>query len=295
MSSVPCALGNFMCVALKHGLVVLPNPETHRLDMYSLTNGSLVRSIGNQGSGEGQFWTFGGVCVSPDGDSLLVAEFGNNRIQQVWLVDGSWARFVGKDVLRFPQYVDCNSDVIVVSEEKHGISVLSWVDGSLRAQFGSRGSGPGQLLCPSGIRLLACGSEMVVADCYNHRLCVFTLSGEFVETVGNKTHHLTRPFDVLECASDGSFIVATWDSHKLVHLSRDGAEVGAYGNGEFSAPTALAALPDGGMVVREFFGSRFQIFHGLGLRKTWISACVILAARGWSADGATKRVRVQMD
>ena len=52
------------------------------------------------------------------------------------------------------------------------------------------------------------------------------------------------------------------------------------GNGEFYRPTALAALPDGGMVVRELGGARFQVFHDLELRKAWVIACVTVARYG---------------
>ncbi len=258
-----------MCVALKHGLVIVVDDSTMQLHMHSLADGSLVRSIGSKGSGKGQFnWYWGGLCVSPDGDSVLVAERHNDRVQQVRIVDGSWVRFIGEGLLNWPELVDCNADVIVVSETGlHRISVLSWADGSARAQFGSEGSGPGQLNGPSGVRLLADGSGVVVADFNNNRLCVFTLSGEFVAAVGCWEQGLSFPHDVLECASDGSFIVANWDGHNLVKLSRDGVNLGVYGergggDGEFNRPSALAALPDGGMVVREDNGARFQVFGG---------------------------------
>jgi DNA-binding beta-propeller fold protein YncE len=267
--------------------------------VYSLADGSLVRSIGSEGSGKGQFDFFnGGLCVSPDGDSVLVAEYYNNRVQQVRIVDGSWVRFVGKGVLKEPQYVDCNADVIVVSEWCHRISVLSWADGSVRKQFGSQGSGPGQLNDPCGVRLLADGSEVVVVDKDNHRLCVFALSGEFAAAVGSREQGLSYPFDVLECTSDGSFIVANGLGHNLVKLSRDGSEFEAYhgnsgsGNGEFNGPTTLAALPGGGMVVLESKEARFRVFHGLELRKAWITMCVTLATHGWRTDDTAKRVRV---
>jgi DNA-binding beta-propeller fold protein YncE len=239
--------------------------------------------MGRPGDGRGQFkWKNGGLSVSPDGDSVLVAEANNNRVQQVRIVDGSWVRFVGEGVLAGPQYVDCNADVIAVSEECHRISVLSWADGSVRAQFGRIGSGRGQLNGPSGARLLADGSGLVVADQGSHRLCVFTLSGEFVAAVGGYEQGLISPYDVLECASDGSFIVANAIRHNLFKLSRDGAKVEVYGkrgggNGEFYYPTALAALPDGGMVAHELHGVRFQVFKGLVVRFEWITACAMFA------------------
>jgi hypothetical protein len=164
-----------MCVAVQHGLFAVSDSEADQLHMYSLVDGTLVRSVGSKGNGKGQFsFYLGGLCVSPDGDSVLVAEdMYNRRVQEVRIMDGSWVRFIGIGVLKKPEYVDCNADVIAVSESSnHRISVLSWMDGSVRARFGSFGSGPGQLFSPRGVRLLADGSGVVVVDMNNHRLCV---------------------------------------------------------------------------------------------------------------------------
>ncbi len=271
-----CVEGIGMCVAPKHGLVIVSeipgiSRGGSRLHMYSLADGSLVRTIGSEGSGRGQFkFVLGGLCVSPDGDSVLVAEHDNDRVQQVRIVDGSWVRFVGKGVLTEPGFVDCNAAVIAVSEGCHRISVLSWADGSVRAQCGRYGRGPGQLDWPWGIRLLADGSGLVVADHGNNRLCVFALSGEFVAAVGSEKQGLKGPCDVLECASDGSFIVANWHCTYLAKVSRDGT-VAVYhmfdsssdsGDSEFNIPSALAVIPDGGLVVREYGGQRVLVFGG---------------------------------
>jgi hypothetical protein len=148
-------------------------------------DGSLVRSMGSSGAGRGQFnFGHGGLCVSADGDSVLVAEYYNNRVQEVRMGDGSWVRFVGEGVLDTPQQVDCNDDVMVVSESCHRISVLSWSDGVVLKQFGSRGRGAGQLNIPSGLRILGDGSGLLVVYSYNHRVCVFTLEGVFVPCDG---------------------------------------------------------------------------------------------------------------
>ncbi len=271
-----------MCVAPKHGLGIVADNKTMRLHMHSLADGSLVRTIGGRGRGKGQFdfWR-GGLCVSPDGGSVLVAEFNNNRVQEVRIVDGAWVRFVGEGVLRRPNFVDCNGAVIAVSEfDRHNISVLSWADGSVRARFGGFGGGPGQLNLPSGIRLLVDGTGLVVADSWNDRLCVFTLSGECVRAVGSREQGLNGPLDVLECASDGSFIVANINS--LVKLSRDGVNLGVFGkrgigNGEFNLPTGLAALPGGGILIRDCDGIRCSIIRDHCHRLEWIGACVSAA------------------
>ncbi len=308
-SGLSCPYSNGLCISLPRGVFIVSTFYFgFRLCVYSLEDKSLVRIIGDSGPGKEQFnFEYGGLCVSPDGECVLVAEEGNQRVQQLRIADGSWVRFAGEGVLKSPQYLDCNTDVIVVSEScQHRISVLSWADGSLRAQFGGRGISPGRLLGPCGIRLLASGDELVVADSHNDRLCVFTLSGEFVEAVGSAEHGLNRPNDVLECVPAGRFTVANTDSrHRLVRLNRDGSDVEMFGdngvvtrtlNGPsvlaLNGPSVLAALPDGGMAVLEFESRRFVMVGEMKLRREWVTACVVLSTREWRADDGVKRARV---
>ncbi len=273
-----------MCVLLKHGLVVVSDHRTHQLHMHSLTDGSLVASIGSRGRGKGQFafdYDGGFLCVNPDGDGVLVADTLNHCVQEMNITDGSWVRFVGRGVLKLPRHVDCNHKVIVVSELLHRVVVLSWRTGDLISQFGCYGSGPGQLASPSGVRLLADASSLIVADSENVRLCVFSLSGEFVRALGSAEQGLDIPRDVVEC-SDG-FIVATYGRDGVTKVSTAGAKMDMFGEfgefGEFNHPTALAVLPDGGLAVRDYY-SHVQVFRGLGLRVEWITACVSLACGG---------------
>jgi sugar lactone lactonase YvrE len=248
--------------------------------MCSLIDGTLIRSIGSQGNGKGQLSLgYGALCTSPDGDSVLVAEFYNHRVQEMRIVDGSWVRFVGEDVVDLPEYVDCNADVIAVSEDRDDrITVLSWADGSVRARFGNHGSGPGELNGPRGVRLLADGSGLAVADSWNNRLCVFTLSGEIVAAAGNMEQGFNVPLDVLECASDGSFIVANVNGHNLIKLSRDGVKVEVLdkygdGNGEVCDFTTLAALGNDGYLAIDAGKQCVQHLAYLRARLAWMRAC----------------------
>jgi hypothetical protein len=243
--------------------------------MFLLTDGTAVRTIGSKGSGKGQFhFTHGGLCVSPDGDSVLVADTYNRRVQEVRIVDGSWVRFVREGVLNKPEFVDCNADIIAVSEDCHRITVLSWADGGVRAQVGGEGSGPGQLKYLKCVRLLSDGSGMVVADCCNNRLCMFSLRGEFVAVVGSGEQGLTNPCDVLERVSDGSLVVTNFGNRVLVQLSRDGVKIGAgRSDPKFSGPIALAALPGDGCFAVDYDNGRVhQIMHRQA-RFVWIRGC----------------------
>jgi hypothetical protein len=265
-----------MCVSLKHGLVIVSDYSKQQLILYSLADGSLVRTIGGEGRGKGHFlFTAGGLCVSPDGDSVLVAEDVNDRVQQVLLTEqSSFVRFVGEEVLNSPQYVDCNYDFIAVSAPICCcISVLSW-EGDLIFQFGSCGGGPTKLRYPRGLRLLKGRKPaVVVADRMNHRVCVFKLFGELLAEVRSSKHGSDTPCDVQQ-TENGDFVVANFGGHNLVKLSRDGMKIGTYSEqgGDRSTPIALAALTDGGMVVREK-DKRFQVFHDCTFRVNWIAVC----------------------
>ncbi len=268
-------------MAAKHGVLLVPNMETKQVDMHSLVDGSLVRKISNKGYATGQLnYACSGLCISPDGDSVLVVTEFTDCVHEIRIVDGSWVRGIGKGVLKLPQCVDCNTAAIAISESScHRISILSWTDGSVLAQFGSRGSGPGQLNWPCGIRLLDDGSGVVVADHWNHRLCVFTLRGKFVEAVGSKEQGLNYPIDVLQRASDQAFLVANCGASILVEI-RHGTGGRVYckgGVGEFIALTALAALPNGGVLVPDTT-QRLQQLLCYRIRLVWMSACVCARA-----------------
>jgi hypothetical protein len=148
------------------------------------------------------------------------------------------------------------------------------------AQFGREGRGSGQLNCPCGIRLLTDGSGLVVADTANHRLCVFTLSGELVKVIEGGDGGFSVPVDVVECCTDGgSFVIANGGNSTLVCTNGDSTHMDVYGatnsdSGVLKGPCALAALPDGGLAVREYRGARLLVFKGLCLRFAWITVCI---------------------
>lgn len=277
---VSCTDGMGMCASPRHGLVVVSDNSTMQLLFYSLADGSMRRIIGSRGKGAGQFdFRHGGLCVSPDGDSVLVAEHGNNRVQVVRILGTdatSFVRFVGKGVLKDPEFVDCNNDVIVVSEGSRRISVVSWAAGQLITRIGARR----EFGFCYGVRVLqGMKPSLMVASFWDQRLSVFSLpSGVVSAEVDISRHGTVFPVDLLECPH--GVIFSNFYAHNLISLNREGVKVGAYGKSgsgycEFAQPSALAALPDGGLVVRELSGNRCQVFRGLVLRSMWIAVCVL--------------------
>ncbi len=268
LRAFPCCKGFGMCVSLKHGLLILLNYDARQLHVHSLHDGSLVRTIGSCGidNAKFDFIVESGLCITPDGDSVLVAEYWNNRVQEVRVVGAEdtsqCARFIGEGVLCTPCFIDCNAEVIAVSEQDR-ISMLSWRTGDVMVRFGSKGSNPGQLCYPQSLRLLGNGARVVVADCCNLRLCVFGLDGRFFGALG-----CDLPFDVVERA-DGEFLMTS--SCTLVKLS-------LHGSGQRCVSVrqgSLTPLPDGGLVVRHGFLGQCVVRRGLWLRVQWVAVCAL--------------------
>ncbi len=257
---------------------------TGKLYVHSLTDGSLVRSIGSVGNGRGQFdFSTGGLCITPNGNNVLVAESYNYRVQEVQVVDSAsrpWVRFIGEHTLRLPKFVDCNNKVIVVSEGVDRITVLRWHDGSFVASFGNKTGDPDRLTCPMGVRVLGGGRGLVVVDRVSHRLCVYKAHGEFVTALAlgsGGEPRLASPTDVLESAE--GFIVVGFHTRTLASVSRSGEIVSVWsapGSDSRCHPLTLAALPDGGCLVLD--GGVTHVCHSLSLRRAWLSTVVLLHA-----------------
>jgi hypothetical protein len=269
-----------LCVTLKHRLVIVSDFLTKQLYMYALDDGRFVRTLGRREYRERQMCGVCGLCISPDGDSVLVARAHHDCVQELRIVDGSLVRLIGLGNLDMPEYVDCNADVIAVLARHSRVTVFAWADGSPRARFGSQDSGPSKMILPQSIKLLADGSGVVIVDTSSNQVRVFTLSGVPVATVGSRKNGLIYPYDALEYAADGSFIVANQGAGNVVKLSRDGTCVvlsgrkgrrGRRGRNDH-APVSLAALPNGCLVLH-LYNDSVQHVVDHTTRLAWMRAC----------------------
>ncbi|XP_019849949.1 PREDICTED: E3 ubiquitin-protein ligase TRIM71-like [Amphimedon queenslandica] len=69
--------------------------------------------------------------------------------------------------------------------------------GKFVSQFGSKGSGPGQLILPIGITIDTAATGLVYVGDGNHHISVFTSDGVFVRkfgSEGNNIDHIKYPF-----------------------------------------------------------------------------------------------------
>jgi hypothetical protein len=162
---------------------------------------------------------------------------------------------------------------------------LSWQEGSVLSRFDGHDCTWGELISYSSVRLLADGRGLVVADSNNGCVCTFTLDCTLVRAVG-QTSGLVAPFYVLEGRSSGDsgFVVVDVGLGSLAFVPADGDSVDTYdpdGCGDdngCSDEVALAALPDGGLLLRDPEGGRLRVFKGLALRFAWIAVCLTVTS-----------------
>ncbi len=159
------------------------NGGSHAIHVFRVADGSRLRVIGGAGDGPLQFKDPCQVWVASD-DFVLVAEFGNNRVQ-VLTPRLDFHAFVGVGQLNTPAGVCADDAVIMVSERNaYRISMFNRCGGGLLRRFGSLGRGDGQLMSPLGLCFMSGHRHVAVADSSNDRVSVFSVEGEFVRHVG---------------------------------------------------------------------------------------------------------------
>ena len=167
-------------------VAVVADTRNHRLVLFRVRDGTLVRHVGSEGAAPGQFNGPYAVTVVParatgnDEAWLVVADSWNHRVQ-VLMRTGTVVRVLqGDAVIRFNRGLRgvtvCVStgEVLVTDATNH--RVVSWRiadGGGLRVVCGGvKGSGEGQLNDPWGVVVSSDGA-LWVADRCNALLCLF--------------------------------------------------------------------------------------------------------------------------
>ena len=294
-----CAPGIGMAVHLARQLAILGGASDAKLHCYNLSDG-VERSVVGRGRGAGdmQFnWGCGGVCVTPRG-TLLVADFYNHRVPEVDLdLSDRFVRVFGQcdgaPDIRFPRFVDCNEvHVAVTADGCNMVCVLSYADGSLTARIGD--TGPRTLSRPEGVKLLADGSGIVLADQQRDRVVLLSLACDVLGSVllsDQSPVNVKDPVAIVQCvAPDGDVAVilacrgAALSFTRLMKISfRSGVlesvDMPGSKDGQFSGLYGFALLPGGGLVALDRDACRFQVFTSAALRMRWVGLAVCWQGR----------------
>jgi hypothetical protein len=209
---------------------------------------------------------------------LLLTDAGHDAVHVIDVAGRVHAGYVAAPgTIAGPRGVAARGSLVAVSAWKKsdsGDHVVRVFEGSgamwtvvrvVGGGFGGPGSADGQLKWPYGLRFTGDGTGLVVADDGNHRVSVFRVEdGSFARHVATG---LDGPYDVEEC--EGGWLMACFGSHTIEFVGVDvggggvgRARLGKYGRGDgkFIYPSALALVPDLGLVVREILNDRFQVF-----------------------------------
>lgn len=160
-----------------------------------------------------------------------------------------------------------------------GDRVLKYApDGTLLAQWGSRGRGPGQFSGPFGVAVERETGTVYVVDQLNNRVQAFASDGTYLASwgeAGSAMGQLRTPFGVV-VAPEGLY-VADFGNDRVQLFSRDGQVVWQWGGrgtaeGRFTRPVGVALDAEGNVYVSDHFNDRVQKFGSDGQFKAQIGA-----------------------
>jgi tripartite motif-containing protein 2/3/tripartite motif-containing protein 71 len=165
-----------------------------------------------------------------------------------------------------PWEVAINQRGEVIEWRGHRVSVFSPSGEKLRS-FGTRGSGPGQMVHPCGVAVDGEGNILVV-DSDNHRIQRFTSEGQYSTTVGTKgSGHLqfSYPTGIAFNASNNKVYVGDTSNHRVQVLNSDLTFSSTFGKkgsgkGQFCFPCGIACDSAGNVYVTDENNNRIQVF-----------------------------------
>jgi DNA-binding beta-propeller fold protein YncE len=272
-------------------------------------SGAFVTEWGSFGGGRGQFGPIGGLATDAAGD-VYVVDSEHNRIQK-FDPDGNFLRSWGRHGSALGEFsfgsskdythppgggiAIAGSYVYVADSGNNRIERFN-LEGGEAIEWGTRGSGPGQLTYPRGVAANA--SEVLVADDDNHRIERFDPNGGFLGAVGAQgtgPGQFGFPYGVALDAG-GNAYVADDINHRVVKLNPDLSFAGSWGGygskpGQLGFPRALASDYFGDTYVADTANDRIQVFDPVGnlLNSFGISArgpAQLTGPRGLAVDPA---------
>ena len=174
-----------------------------------------------------------------------------------------------------------NGDVFASNYSNGCIQVFN-SDGSQKLQFGTPGSGEGQLSNPFGLVIL--DEVLYVVDSGNHRVQKFTLTGEYLGqfgTNGSNEGQFNSPFGI--CTDGrGRVLVADYNNRRVQVFTGDGTFVSSFSCG--TSPYDVA-VDNTGNVHATFISSNYvAIFSSDGKQLTTYGSGYLKSPTGITVD-----------
>jgi streptogramin lyase len=251
----------------------------------------LVRTIGSSGTGNYQFNQPWGLAVDSLGN-VFVADNGNNRVQE-FDSSGIYLRTIGSGSFSNLQGVDVDSGGNVwVPDTGHNLIKKYSPTGLLLSQFGTHGSGDGQLDGPYDLHVDKSGNVWVV-DWWNNRIEEFDGNGNYRLKFGSSGNG-NGQFSWLQGINEdlsGNIWVADGSNNRLQEFYVYGnylTQVGTYGsgNGKLNGPSDVAFDASGNMWVTDYWNNRVEGFDASGNYLTQFANGLLYQPKGIAIDPA---------
>jgi len=203
--------------------------------------GNCLRKIGSKGGNAGQFYHPRGVTYLNDNE-ILIADRGNNRIQQVDVGTGTVVKSFGKAGKAkgeffnpFDVCLDEHHCIVVTEYSNHRIQVMTQ-EGETITMFGD--SGPEKLDHPKSC--IPYKNMFLVSDGGNNCIKAFDQSGTFLYKFGKEGNMLLD--------SSNNLLVCDLDNKLVQQFSVDGRFTGKTIR-ILPSPVGIATAPDGRILV----------------------------------------------
>ena len=234
--------------------------DCHGHCVYMNKEGNCLKKIGNQGENARQFDHPWGVTYLNDNE-ILIADQGNNRIQQVNFQTGTAVKSFGKKGKAKGEFL---YPLDVCLDEQHRIVVTEWgnhriqvitQEGESVVMFGD--SGPEKLNHPASC--ITYKNMFLVADGGNNCIKVFDQSGTFMYKFGkkgNQDRQFNFPQNMLLDSSD-NLLVCDSCNRRVQQFSLDGRFTGKAIT-DLPSLVGIATTPDGRILVSS--GATNQVY-----------------------------------
>ena len=173
----------------------------------------------------------------------------------------------GGRLSRWPRGVAVDrADNVYVSDDFANVIFLYDVDGNFQGNWGTEGSGDGQLRSPNGLAVDNEGNIFVV-DSLNHRIQKFTRDGKFLAKWGRRGSGkgaFNMPWGIA-VHDGGDVYVADWKNDRVQKFTAGGEYLATFGGpgtseGELKLPSDVAVDDDGDVFVTDWGNDRLNAY-----------------------------------
>ena len=219
-------------------------------------------AVGKKGRADNEL-SASGLAIDELNQLIYIADCGNSRIQVVSFAGNFLKRF-GQGILKSPYGIAVTEENVFVTDlDLHALLQFRKKDCKLMKRTDTEGRGDGQLKSPNGLCIDSNG-DMYVADCFNHRVSVFSKELKFLNCIG--TQQLEYPRDVK--VTQDSVVVLDWSPNCLHFFSRRGELLRSFltqgEDGVVSGPLFFCLDITGNIFVADYYRHCIKIFSPSG-------------------------------